>query len=64
MIFGYDYRRLIPTNVLFGATFLIVVDNVARLATTAEIPIGILTSFIGCPIFVYLILTGGAIRGD
>ena len=64
MIFGYDYRRLIPTNVLFGATFLIVVDNVARLDTTAEIPIGILTSFIGCPIFVYLILTGGAIRGD
>ncbi len=64
MIFGFDYRRLIPTNVLFGATFLIVVDNVARLATTAEIPIGILTSFIGAPIFVYLILTGGAIRDD
>lgn len=64
MIFGYDYRRLIPTNMLFGATFLIVVDNVARLATTAEIPIGILTSFIGAPIFFYLILTGGAIRGD
>ncbi len=64
MIFGYDYRRLIPTNILFGATFLIVVDNVARLATTAEIPIGILTSFIGAPVFVYLILTGGAVRGD
>ena len=64
MLFGYDYRRLIPTNALFGATFLIVVDNVARMATTAEIPIGILTSFIGAPIFVYLILTGGAIRGD
>ena len=64
MIFGYDFRRLIPTNMLFGATFLLVVDNVARMATTAEIPIGILTSFIGAPIFVYLILTGGAIRGD
>lgn len=64
MIFGYDFRRLIPTNILFGATFLIVVDNVARLATTAEIPLGILTSFIGAPIFFYLIMTGGAIRGD
>ena len=64
MLFGYDYRKLIPTNMLFGATFLIVVDNVARMVTTAEIPIGILTSFIGAPIFVYLILTGGAIRGD
>ena len=64
MIFGYDYRRLIPTNALFGATFLIVVDNVARLATTTEIPIGILTSFIGAPIFVYLIVTGGALKDD
>lgn len=64
MIFGYDYRRLIPANMLFGATFLIVVDNVARLATTSEIPIGILTSFIGAPIFAYLILTGGAVRDD
>ncbi|MBR0455508.1 MAG: iron ABC transporter permease [Firmicutes bacterium] len=64
MIFGYDYRRLIPTNILFGATFLIVVDDVARNTITGEIPIGILTSFIGAPIFVYLILTGGAIRGD
>ena len=64
MIFGYDYRRLIPTNMLFGASFLIVVDTVARNVTTGEIPIGILTSFIGAPIFVYLILTGGAIRGD
>lgn len=64
MIFGYDYRRLIPANMLFGATFLIVVDNVARMVTTGELPIGILTSFIGAPIFVYLIVTGGAVRGD
>lgn len=64
MIFGYDFRNLIPANILFGATFLIVVDNVARLATTTEIPIGILTSFIGAPIFVYLIVTGGAMKDD
>ena len=64
MIFGYDFRNLIPTNILFGATFLIIVDNVARLATTTEIPIGILTSFIGAPIFIYLIITGGAIKND
>ena len=64
MIFGYDYRRLIPTNMLFGATFLIFVDDVARNTITGEIPIGILTSFIGAPIFFYLIMTGGAIRGD
>lgn len=59
MIFGNDYRRLIPATALFGATFLLVVDDVARIATTEEIPIGILTSFIGAPIFLYLLFTGG-----
>ena len=62
MIFGYDYRKIIPTSALFGATFLMVVDNIARLATTAEIPLGILTAFVGAPIFVYLILKGGTSR--
>ena len=62
MIFGYDYRKIIPASALFGATFLMVVDNIARLATTAEIPLGILTSFVGAPIFVYLILNGGTSR--
>ena len=62
MIFGYDYRKIIPASALFGATFLMVVDNIARLATTAEIPLGILTSFVGAPIFVYLILKGGTGR--
>ncbi len=60
MIFGYDYRKIIPASALFGASFLMVVDNIARLATTAEIPLGILTSFVGAPIFVYLILKGGS----
>ena len=62
MIFGYDYRRLIPATALFGATFLLVVDDIARMATTAEIPIGILTSFVGAPLFLYLLLTGGRKR--
>ena len=64
MIFGYDYCRLIPALALFGAAFLIVVDDASRLLTTASIPIGILTAFIGAPLFMYLILTGGALRRD
>lgn len=65
MIFGYDYRRLIPATALFGAAFLLIVDDIARLATTAEIPIGILTSFVGAPLFIYLLLTtGGGGRND
>ena len=64
MLFGYDYRRLLPAAALFGASFLIVVDDIARLATAGEIPLGILTAFVGAPIFLYLILTGGARRGN
>ncbi len=59
IIFGYDYRRLIPAAFLFGASFLMLVDNIARNITTSEIPIGILTSFVGAPVFLYLILSGG-----
>ena len=64
MIFGQDYRRLLPASSLLGATFLMVVDNLARTITTSEIPLGILTSFVGAPVFLYLILSGGAQRGD
>ncbi|MGN1001772.1 MAG: FecCD family ABC transporter permease [Oscillospiraceae bacterium] len=62
MIFGYDYRRLIPASMLMGATFLMIVDNFARLLTTGELPLGILTSFVGAPVFLYLIVKGGAAR--
>lgn len=63
LLFGYDYRRLLPASALLGATFLIVVDDAARLITTSELPIGILTAFVGAPVFAWLILTGGARRG-
>ncbi len=55
---GVDYRRLIPASMVLGAGFLLAVDDVARLATTAEIPIGILTAFVGAPFFVRLITRG------
>lgn len=55
MLIGSDYRALIPASMLMGASFLLIVDDVSRLATTAEIPIGILTAFVGAPFFLYLI---------
>ena len=55
MLVGSDYRKLMPTSMLMGAGFLLVVDNISRMATTAEIPIGILTAFVGAPFFLYLI---------
>lgn len=62
MIFGQDYRKLLPASSLLGAVFLMVVDDLARTVTTSEIPLGILTSFVGAPVFLYLILSGGTQR--
>ena len=62
MIFGYDYRILVPSSIIMGGAFLMLVDDFARCITTAEIPLGILTSFVGAPVFIYLILTGGERR--
>ena len=64
ILFGYDYRKLLPSCALLGAAFLILVDTIARTVTTAEIPLGILTSFVGAPVFLYLILSGGEHNGD
>ncbi len=59
MLVGADYRRLLPACALAGASFLLIADNIARLATTAEIPIGILTAFVGAPFFLYLLIKEG-----
>ena len=60
LMIGYDYKRIIPASMLMGASFLLAADDICRLVTTSEIPIGILTSFVGAPIFIYLIAKGGA----
>lgn len=58
-IVGYDYRYLIPTSVLIGGSFMMVVDNLSRSMLSSEIPIGILTAFIGAPFFLQMLLKGG-----
>lgn len=59
MLVGSDYRKMLPASLLLGASFLLVVDNFARLLATSEIPIGILTAFVGAPFFLWLILREG-----
>ena len=58
-IVGSDCRRLMPMVCLFGAAFLLLVDDMARCLTATEIPIGILTAFVGAPFFIYLMVRGG-----
>ena len=56
---GNNFVYLLPTSAIFGASFLLLGDNVSRNLWTSEIPIGILTSFIGVPFFIYLITRRG-----
>lgn len=56
---GNNYRHLMPASMLFGAIFLLLVDDISRNLMATEIPIGILTSFIGAPFFIYLISRDG-----
>lgn len=51
---GSDCRRLLPASALLGATFLLLVDDISRNLLAVEIPIGILTAFVGAPFFLYL----------
>ena len=59
MIAGSDAARTFPSSLLLGAAFLTAVDTLSRTLTTSEIPIGIMTSFIGAPFFLYLIIREG-----
>jgi iron complex transport system permease protein len=58
MLVGPDHKILLPTCLSMGGTYLLLMDNIARTATTAEIPIGIITGIIGAPIFAYLLTRG------
>lgn len=57
LLVGEDQRRLYPTTILLGASFMVGTDTLARSLTSAEIPLGILTAIIGAPIFVWLLCT-------
>jgi len=52
---GPGARLLIPFSALLGGVFLLLVDDLARTLSGTEMPIGVLTSLIGAPIFLYLL---------
>lgn len=62
MIYGSDNRKLIPACIAIGASFMIIIDTIARAATSAEIPVSILTALIGAPFFVLLLRKTGGTR--
>jgi len=61
LLWGSDHRTLLPSAALLGATFLVLCDLAARLvARPGELPIGVVTAFVGVPFFVWLLRTRGA----
>ncbi|MFC4404082.1 FecCD family ABC transporter permease [Gracilibacillus xinjiangensis] len=58
-IVGKDYRWVIPYSGLLGATLLLMADIGARyLIMPAEVPVGVMTAFIGVPFFIYIARRG------
>jgi iron complex transport system permease protein len=55
MLVGPDHRALLPATLSIGATYLLLIDDVARTATEGEIPLGVLTAIIGAPFCAYLL---------
>ncbi|MBB5534399.1 FecCD family ABC transporter permease [Rhizobium giardinii] len=59
LIIGPDHRYLLPASALLGGTLLIFADMVARtIVPPAELPIGIITAFVGAPFFLWILLRG------
>ena len=55
MLVGPDNTKVMPLSIFAGASFMLFVDTVARSATSAEIPLSILTGFIGAPLYGWLL---------
>jgi iron complex transport system permease protein len=56
LMVGSDHRRVLPTGVLFGASFMVLGDLLARtIVAPQEMPIGVITAFIGAPTLIALI---------
>ena len=52
-IVGPNHKSLLPMVALIGAGFMLISDNIARVLTTGEVPVGIITALIGTPFFIY-----------
>lgn len=56
MLVGPDNVRSVPIAFVLGGVFMLVIDTIARAATTLEIPLSILTGLIGAPFYLYILV--------
>ena len=62
MLFGNDNRYVVPSSILSGALFMLLVDTLARCVSAAEIPVSIVTAIIGAPVFILLLRRTGGLK--
>jgi iron complex transport system permease protein len=56
---GHSYRVIVPLSAVVGAAFLATVDVGARtIAAPAELPVGVITAFVGAPFFAFILWRG------
>ena len=55
MLVGPSFSRLLPVSIMLGGGYLLAVDDLARVMATIEVPLGILTAFLGAPFFLWLL---------
>ena len=57
ILWGVDYRFIIPMSGLLGGTFLVLADLIARtVVSPGELPVGVVTAFCGAPFFLYILM--------
>ena len=57
LVFKSNYHLILPMSAIFGSILLLVADTISRtIAPPSEIPIGVLTAFMGAPIFITILI--------
>jgi iron complex transport system permease protein len=60
LIWGEDYRKILPMSAIVGSIFLVVSDLISRIIMSpGELPVGVITALFGAPFFIYLLIYSG-----
>lgn len=60
LLVGPNFSRLLPTSLMLGGIFLLLTDTLARTVAPIELPLGVLTSLVGAPFFLFLLARNSA----
>ena len=64
LLVGRNAKKTVPATIIFGACFMIIVDILSRSFTSTEIPLSVVTGFLGTPIFLIILYTRRGVVSD